>query len=87
MKNKGCKQKILFNNPFSIKQVTSTSDNHFGYTGVNITKPTSHNGKLDITVNWKKVEEYDHEWIDWFRSEARTPEAREMLNALNKAGK
>jgi hypothetical protein len=54
------------------------------YTGVKVEKPTSHNGTWDINVNWKKAEEYNREWKDWFYHESKTPEAREMFKALNK---
>ena len=58
MIEKHCSEK-QYPNPFMEWSHYSDAE-HQIYTGVNITKPTSNNGKLDITVNWKKVEEYDH---------------------------
>jgi len=38
--------------------------------GVKIDKPDSNNGKISVTYDWKKVEQNDQKWAEWFRHES-----------------
>jgi len=60
---------------------------HFKEMGVHLEKPDSNNGEVSVTYDWKKVEQYDKKWDDWFRHESRKPETREIAKHLNKAAK
>ena len=55
--------------------------------GVNVEKPDSNNGEISVTYDWKKVEQYDKKWDDWFRHESREHATQEIAKHLNKAAK
>jgi len=55
--------------------------------GIDIEKPDSDNGKITATYDWKKVEQYQKKWDDWFRHESQEKETREIAEHLNTAAK
>jgi hypothetical protein len=55
--------------------------------GIDLKKPDSNNGKVSVTVDWKKLGQYQEKWDDWFSHEGHEKETREVAKHLNKAAK
>jgi len=55
--------------------------------GIDVEQASSHHGDISASINWQHLENYSHQWADWFEGEAQSKEAQEIAMHLNSAAK